>query len=156
MTCSPKTGLLGIAIGLLVAAGPVVAEDDGLIAVKSAHDVKTTADRLEAALKEKDMTVFARIDHGANANRNDVDLRPTELVIFGNPNVGGPFMVCGQTAGIDLPQKALIWRGPAEEVWLTYNDPEYLARRHNIDRCQKQIDLFKKALANFAEAATMP
>jgi uncharacterized protein (DUF302 family) len=150
-----RTASLWTALFLLFAAAPAPA-DDGFVSVKSAHDVKTTADRLEAALKEKGMTVFIRINHGENAAKLDMELRPTELLIFGNPKVGAPVMNCAQSAGIDLPQKALIWEDAQGETWLTYNDPEYLVKRHNIDGCQKQIDIFKNALANFAKAATAP
>lgn len=155
MKMSACAAILVSALLLLFAAAPAMA-DDGLVAVKSAHDVKTTADRLEKTLKDKGMTVFIRIDHGANAAGVDMKLRPTELLVFGNPKVGAPVMNCAQSAGIDLPQKALIWEDPQGETWLTYNDPEYLVKRHNIEGCQKQIDIFKNALANFAKAATAP
>jgi uncharacterized protein (DUF302 family) len=150
-----RAARLWTALFLLFTATPALAED-GLVTVKSAHGVKTTADRLEAALKEKGMTVFIRIDHGANAAKVDMEMRLTELLIFGNPKVGAPVMNCAQSAGIDLPQKALIWEDAQGETWLTYNDPEYLVKRHAIDGCQKQIDIFKNALANFAKAATAP
>jgi uncharacterized protein (DUF302 family) len=150
-----RTASFWTVLFLMFAAAPAPA-DDGLVSVKSAHDVKTTADRLETALKEKGMTVFIRIDHADNAAKMDLELRPTELLIFGNPKVGSPVMNCAQSAGIDLPQKALIWEDARGETWLTYNDPEYLVKRHGIDGCQKQIDTFKNALANFAKAATAP
>ncbi|MFP4031569.1 MAG: DUF302 domain-containing protein [Desulfococcaceae bacterium] len=150
-----RTASLWTAFFLLLVAPPALA-DDGLVTVKSAHDVKTTADRLEKALKEKGMTVFIRIDHGANAAKMDLELRPTELLIFGSPKLGAPVMNCAQSAGIDLTQKALIWEDSQGEIWLTYNDPEYLVKRHDIDGCQKQIDTFKNALANFAKAVTAP
>jgi uncharacterized protein (DUF302 family) len=81
-------------------------------------------------------------------------LRPTELVIFGNPKVGAPLMQCGQTIGIDLPQKALIWQDDNGQVWLTYNDPLYLAKRHEIAGCEPVLDKVQNALKNFAQAAT--
>ena len=82
---------------------------DGLIAVKSFYGPKETMDRLEIVLKEKGMTIFARVDHAAGAARVGEQLRPTEVLIFGNPQGGTPFMECSQTVGIDLPLKALVW-----------------------------------------------
>ncbi len=139
----------------LVSAMPVSAEPD-LINVKSWHAVKSTADRLEAVLKEKGMTVFLRLNHSEGARNVGKQLRPTELVIFGNPKVGAPLMQCGQTIGIDLPQKALIWQDESGQVWLTYNDPRYLARRHAIDGCNEVLAKVQTALKNFAQAATQP
>lgn len=78
------------------------------------------------------MTVFTRIDHSAGAKKVDKELRPTELVIFGNPKVGTPLMQCVQTVAIDLPQKMLIWQDEAGTTWLSYNNPSYLAKRHHI------------------------
>ena len=138
-----------------VFAMPVAAES-GLIHEKSSHDAKSTADRLEAVLKEKGMTVFLRVNHSEGARRVKKQLRPTELVIFGNPKVGAPLMQCGQTIGIDLPQKALIWQDENGQVWLTYNDPLYLAKRHGIDGCQTVLNKVHNALKNFATAATQP
>ena len=84
-----------------------------MINVKSVHDVKTTADRLEDVLNAKGMKVFTRINHAAGAKSVGKDLRPTELVIFGNPKVGAPLMLCAQSVALDLPQKALIWEDKA-------------------------------------------
>ena len=130
--------------------------ENGLINVKSSRTVKETADRLESVLKEKGMTVFARIKHSDGAKKAGVDLRPTELVIFGNPKVGAPLMKCNQTVGIDLPQKALIWKDDTGQVWLTYNDPQYLAKRHGLSACAGVIAKVEKALGNFTKAATKP
>jgi len=130
--------------------------DNGLISVKSAHDVKTTADRLEGMLKQKGMNVFNRINHAQGAQKIGQELRPTELIIFGNPKVGTPLMQCAQSVGIDLPQKALIWQDAQGQVWLSYNDPNYLVERHQITGCGDVIKKVGKALGNFANSATMP
>lgn len=130
--------------------------DDGLVRMKSAYDVKTTADRLESVLQEKGMTVFIRIDHARGAERAGKRLRPTELVIFGNPNVGTPLMQCNQTVGIDLPQKALIWEDASGLVWLSYNRPQYLGERHGIAECGGVLKKVGNALRKFASAATLP
>ena len=128
--------------------------DNGLINVKSAFSVKKTADRLEKVLKEKGMTVFARINHSEGAKKVDIKLPATELLIFGNPKVGSPLMQCDRTVGIDLPQKALIWEDANGHVWLAYNDPQYLAKRHDLSGCMDVIKKVEKALSSFAKAAT--
>jgi uncharacterized protein (DUF302 family) len=130
--------------------------DTGFVNVKSNHSVKETADRLEAVLKQKGMTVFTRIDHAAGAKRVGKDLRPTELIIFGNPKVGAPLMLCSQTVGLDLPQKALIWEDEAGRVWFSYNAPGYLDKRHGLAQCSQVLKKIENALRNFAVAATMP
>jgi uncharacterized protein (DUF302 family) len=130
--------------------------DNGIISIRSSHDVKTTVDRLENILREKGMTVFTRINHAEAAQKIGKKLRPTELIIFGNPKVGTPLMQCGQSVALDLPQKALIWQDEAGQVWLSYNDPKYLAYRHSIEECGEVINKIEKALGNFARMATMP
>ena len=147
--------LLGsITIILLLSASAYAG--DGLVSIKSSHDVKTTADRLENVLKEKGMKVFIRVNHAQGAQKVGKELRPTELVIFGNPKVGTPLMQCRQSVAIDLPQKALIWQDAQEQVWLSYNDPDYLVKRHGITKCAEVIKKIKGALGKFAKAATMP
>jgi uncharacterized protein (DUF302 family) len=136
-------------------ASPAYA-DNGIISVKSSHEVKATADRLENTLNQKGMTVFIRINHAEGAQKVGKKLRPTELVIFGNPKVGTPLMQCSQSTAIDLPQKALIWEDEKGQVWLSYNDPNYLVERHGITGCAEVIKKIEKALSNFAKAATMP
>jgi uncharacterized protein (DUF302 family) len=145
-----------IAIIFVVVFTLPASADPGLIHVKSAHDVKYTADRLETVLKKKGMTVFLRVNHSAGARKAGKQLRPTELVIFGNPKVGAPLMQCRRSVAIDLPQKALIWQDENANVWLTYNDPQYLARRHDIDGCESVLAKVRAALQNFARTATQP
>jgi uncharacterized protein (DUF302 family) len=130
--------------------------DNGIISVKSSHEVKATTDRLENVLNQKGMTVFIRINHAEGAQKVGKKLRPTELVIFGNPKVGTPLMQCSQSTAIDLPQKALIWEDGEGQVWLSYNDPNYLVERHGITGCAEVIKKIETALSNFAKAATMP
>jgi uncharacterized protein (DUF302 family) len=129
---------------------------DGLVSIKSSHTVKETADQLASLLRDKGMTLFIRIDHTEGAKKVGEQLRPTEVVIFGNPKVGTPFMRCGQSVAIDLPQKALIWEDETGQVWLTYNDPRYLADRHGITECEEVIEKITKALDTFASGATNP
>ena len=125
---------------------------DGLVALKSAHGAKETMDRLESAVKQRGLHVFARIDHAAGAAKVGKQLRATELLIFGNPQGGTPFMECAQSVGIDLPLKALVWQDESGQVWLGYNDPEWLALRHGAAQCPAAAGL-KKALAGLAQQA---
>jgi len=142
-------------VTLILLSSPIYA-DSGLISVKSPHDVKTTADRLESTLKQKGMNVFIRINHAQGAQKVGMELRPTELIIFGNPKVGTPLMQCAQSVAIDLPQKALIWQDEKGQVWLSYNNPKYLVERHDIVGCAAVVKKIEGALGNFAKAATMP
>jgi uncharacterized protein (DUF302 family) len=125
---------------------------DGMVSVKSAHTPKETMDRLEAAVKQKGLIVFARIDHAAGAAKIGRTLRATEVLIFGNPQGGTPFMECSQTVGIDLPLKALVWEDASGQVWLGYNDASYLASRHGAGQCPAAGNI-AKALAGFAQEA---
>lgn len=144
-----------LVIGLLcsVLALPAVAAD-GVVRVESEFPVPETEKRLVNALEEAGMTVMARVDHAANAETVDMSLRPTRLVIFGNPAAGTPLMQCSQTTAIDLPQKALIWEDGDGTVWLGYNSPDYLQGRHAISGCDEQLASVKQALAGFARTAT--
>jgi uncharacterized protein (DUF302 family) len=137
-------------------SAPLASADTGFVNVMSNHSVKETADRLQTVLKQKGMTVFTRVDHAAGAKRVGKILRPTELIIFGNPKVGAPLMQCSQTVGLDLPQKALIWEDETGRVWFSYNTPKYLAKRHGLTKCGEILKKIENALRNFAVAATMP
>jgi uncharacterized protein (DUF302 family) len=125
---------------------------DGLITLKSPHSAKETMDRFEGVAKQRGLSVFARIDHAAGAAKVGKTLRSTEVLIFGNPQGGTPFMECAQTVGIDLPLKALVWEDSAGQVWLGYNDPEFLAKRHAAPACPAALGI-AKALAAISEAA---
>lgn len=104
----------------------------GLVTVRSQYSVAITIDRLAAAATEAGLMVFARIDHGQGAADVGLELRPTELLLFGHPRGGTPLMLEQQTAGIDLPLRALAWEDDENTVWLTYNDADWLAERHGI------------------------
>lgn len=127
---------------------------DGLINVQSTFTVTETADRMENVLKEKGMTVFNRIKHSENAQKVGLKLNDTELIIFGNPKVGTPLMKCQQSVAIDLPQKALIWEDDNDAVWISYNNPKYLEKRHNISGCEEVISKIEKALVNITRSTT--
>jgi uncharacterized protein (DUF302 family) len=126
---------------------------DGLVAVKSPYGAKATMDRLEDIVKQRGLNVFARIDHAAGATKVGKTLRPTEVLIFGNPQGGTPFMECAQSVGIDLPLKALVWEDASAQVWVGYNDPAFLAQRHGVAQCPV-VENLRKALEGIASAAT--
>jgi uncharacterized protein (DUF302 family) len=130
---------------------PAVAAD-GLVALKSPHPAKDTMNRFEEIAKQRGLNVFARVDHAAGAARIGKTLRATEVLIFGNPQGGTPFMECAQSVGIDLPLKALVWEDAQGQVWLGYNDPAWLAQRHGAAQCPA-ADAIGKALSGLAEAA---
>ena len=148
--------VLGLAVMSLFLLAAAAYADNGLVKVKSPHSVEDTIDRLDAALKAKGMTVFTRINHAEGAKKVGQELRPTEVLIFGNPKVGTPLMRCGQSVAIDLPQKALAWEDETGQVWLAYNDPQYLAERHALGECGEALKKVSGALGNFAKAATTP
>jgi uncharacterized protein (DUF302 family) len=150
----PLLTLLTFAIANFMLTGAMPASAaDGLVAVKSAHGAKATLDKFEALARERGLTVFARVDHAAGAQKVGKSLRPTEVLIFGNPQGGTPFMECAQSVGIDLPLKALAWEDDKGQAWLGYNDPAWLAQRHGAAACPV-VENLKKALSGLADAAT--
>jgi uncharacterized protein (DUF302 family) len=146
-------GAKAVLAAFALTAAALASAADGLVAVKSAHAPKVTLDRFESAAKDRGLTVFARIDHAAGAARVNATLRPTELLIFGNPQGGTPFMQCAQSVGIDLPLKALVWEDAQGQSWLGYNDPAWVAQRHGAGTCPV-VENLKKALGGLADAAT--
>ncbi len=150
-----KTSLSGLLlVAITLSTHVAVADSDGLVRVKSNNSVNTTIDKLQAALEKKGMTIFKRINHTAGGKKVGIDIRPTELLIFGNPKVGTKLMQCSQTAAIDLPQKALAFEDASGQVWLTYNDPLYMADRHHTEGCEQVVTKVSKVLANFSKIAT--
>jgi len=144
-----------IFIALLILSVSIAAESaDGVVNVQSTLTVNETADRVESILKEKGMTVFNRIKHSEAAGKVGIELRDTELIIFGNPKVGSPLMKCQQSVAIDLPQKVLIWEDDKAKVWTSYNDPRYLDKRHNLNGCEEVISKIEKVLAGIAKSAS--
>ena len=127
--------------------------EKGLVTMQSNHSVQDTADKLAAIIESKGMKVFARVDHQKNAQGVDLTLRPTQVIMFGNPKAGTPLMNCEQSVAIDLPQKILINEDADKKVWLSYNNPEYLKERHNIKGCDTAIDNIATALDGVSKAA---
>jgi uncharacterized protein (DUF302 family) len=128
--------------------------DSGLISKKSKFSTSETLDRLEAVLKKKGITIVTRWSHSQGANKVGIKLRPTELLIFGNPKLGSHLFTSKQTSGIDLPLKALAWEDEKGQVWLTYNDPDYITNRHGIKDRPKIVSKMSKVLDKFSSVAT--
>jgi uncharacterized protein (DUF302 family) len=128
--------------------------EDGLITIASNHSVKETLDRLADDLKSRSITVFARVDHAAGAASVGMPLRPTEVLIFGNPKAGTPLMQANQTVGLDLPLKVLGWQDAAGRVWLTYMDLHSVAARHQLgSAAHASVEMLATVLANLARTA---
>jgi uncharacterized protein (DUF302 family) len=126
---------------------------DGLTTIASSFSPKETLDRVEAEIRAKGMSVFARVDHAAGAAEAGLELRPTSLVIFGNARGGTPLMQASQTAGIDLPLKVLVWQDAAGKTWLSYNEPSWIAQRHHLGIKAEIVDKMAAALSAMAKKA---
>ncbi|MBD3670799.1 MAG: DUF302 domain-containing protein [Gammaproteobacteria bacterium] len=131
----------------------VIAGEKGMITKASPYSVTETLDRLESTLKSKGVTIALRWSHSDKAEGVGIPLRPTELLIFGNPKLGSHMFTSKQTAGIDFPMKALAWKDEKGQVWLTYNDPSYMAKRHKIKDRDDVIKKMTGALDKFTDAA---
>jgi len=130
---------------------------NGLTSILSRFGPKETMDRLEAEVKAKGLTIFARIDHAAGAAAVGMSLRPTEVLIFGNARGGTPLMEINQSVGIDLPLKALVHQDEAGKVWLSYNDPGWIAQRHGLSAAvAASVQAMANALDSFATYAAQP
>ncbi|MGB3400039.1 MAG: DUF302 domain-containing protein [Candidatus Deferrimicrobiaceae bacterium] len=138
---------------LALCAVTAASAGEGLVTVKSSYKAKETADRVERLTKERGMTLFNRIDHAEGAKTVGMPLRPTEVLIFGNPKGGTPLMKCTQTAGIDLPLKMLVWEEGNGAVWIGYSDPEVLKDRHGITGCDEVLGKMKGFLGKLASDA---
>jgi uncharacterized protein (DUF302 family) len=126
----------------------------GLASIGSTFGPKETMDRLETEIRAQGMTVFARIDHAAGAAEVGLTLAPTELIIFGNARGGTPLMQSVQTAGIDLPLKALVWEDAAGKTWLSYNEPGWIARRHDVANAEPVVSKMTATLSAMSRKAT--
>jgi uncharacterized protein (DUF302 family) len=128
---------------------------DGMTATRSGFGPKETMDRLQEAVTAHGMEVLARIDHAAAAARTGMTLRPTEVILFGNPRAGTPLMQAAQTLGIDLPLKALVWQDVQGDTWVGTNDPAWLAQRHGAATgAERILGAMTDALAKVTKAAT--
>jgi len=153
-----RTGIL-LVLALLALGSPARATDSersasrGLVEFESPHPVAQTMDQLAAAAKERGFRVFARIDHAAGAAAVGEELPPTELLIFGNPAGGTPLMQRSATIAIDLPLKALVYQATGGSVRIVFNDPRFLAERHDLDNREAIIERMTGLLTSLATAA---
>jgi uncharacterized protein (DUF302 family) len=125
---------------------------NGIINKSSKHSVDETLGKLQAILQGKGIAVFALIDHSGEAEKVGMKMRPTKLLIFGNPKGGTPLMVAAPSIAIDLPLKILVWQDDQGKVWVSYNSPEYLAERHGLPpNLTQNIGFMETLAANVAE-----
>jgi uncharacterized protein (DUF302 family) len=141
-----------LAAALLVCVAAARADAD-LVIKKSPHSVSETLDRLAGALKARGIVVVARVDHGAAAAKSGLSLRPTALLIFGNPKLGTPLMQANQKAGLDLPMKVLAWQDEKGQVWLAYAKPERLKADHGLASQDATLQQMAKALNGLTDEA---
>lgn len=125
-----------------------------LVTKTSSHTVVETTDRLQAAVEGAGATVFARVNHAAGAEKVGMELRPTELLVFGNPKLGTPAMLDNQTAGLDLPLRVLIYEDSNGTVRVSYHAPSSLASTHNLPSDAKYIKMMTGALDKLTSKAT--
>jgi uncharacterized protein (DUF302 family) len=106
--------------------------ENGIVTIQSHQSVDYTVQKLQGILQAKGVKLFALIDHSGEAEKAGMQMRPTKLLIFGNPKAGTPLMVASPSIAIDLPLKALVWEGAEGKVWISYNAPAYLQSRHGL------------------------
>ena len=126
---------------------------EGLTSIQSVFGPRETMDRLEAEIRSKGLTIFAKIDHAGGAAEVGLKLRPTELIIFGNARGGTPLMQSAQTVGIDLPLKALVWQDAAGKTWISYNEPNWIARRHGVADAEPAVSKMTDLLSAITTTA---
>jgi uncharacterized protein (DUF302 family) len=108
--------------------------DNGIITIPSGHSVNETMEKLKGILQTKGVTLFAVVDHSGEAEKVGMKMHPTKLLIFGSPKAGTPLMVAAPSIAIDLPLKLLVWEDGQGKVWISYNSPEFLRKRHGLPR----------------------
>ena len=148
-----KRCLLGLAVLLVLPAAHAV---DGLVTITSSHSVSETVNRLEKAVSGAGFKIFARVNHGAGAKSVDMELAPTELLIFCKPAGGTKLMQSQRTVGIELPLKYLVWEDAAGQVMVGWNDPAWVAQRHGIEDRAPLVAKIQGALKKFATEASKP
>lgn len=125
-----------------------------MIKKMSQYDVSTTLDRLESVLKEKGIAIVARVNHAAAAKKVDMELRPTQVLFFGNPKLGTPLMQSNQMAGLDLPMKVLAWEDEDGKIWLGYHSPQQIADNLNMVDTTEAVNMLAGAMEKLTEHAT--
>jgi uncharacterized protein (DUF302 family) len=139
--------LVALALPLSAAVG------DELSTKPSKYTVKETVDRLTTVLKDKGITPTARIDHAAAAKAVGLELKPTEVLLFGNPRLGTQLMQSNRHVAIDLPMRVLVWEDDAGEVWIGYTPPAMLKARYKLDGRDEILKTLSGALEGFTNAA---
>jgi uncharacterized protein (DUF302 family) len=135
-----------VGLFLFATAGTSFSKEPEIITKKSASDVATTVERLQAAIQSRGARVFTTVDHAAGAETADLELRPTTLVVFGNPKLGTPLMQSARTTGLDLPLKVLVWQDADGGVNVSYVPPSVIARRHGIEDQAAVVEKMAAAL----------
>lgn len=148
--------LIAVFLAAVFLVAPLAHADDDLIVKPSPHGVAKTLDRLTAIMQKKGITIFARINHAAGAKKIGTELRPTEVLLFGNPKLGTPMMQSNQQIGLDLPLKAVAWQDAGGKVWLAYTKPSELAERYGITDRAPVVKKMTGALNNLTNAAIKP
>jgi uncharacterized protein (DUF302 family) len=120
--------------------------EDGIVSIPTTHSVDEVVEKLQAMLRAKEVTLFTLVDHSGEAAKAGMKMPPTKLLIFGNPKAGTPLMLAAPRSAIDLPLKLLVWEDDGGKVWISYNSPEYLAKRHGLP---------PELLANIAAAGAL-
>ena len=138
---------------LFLAPAPADAQ---MVVKQSPYSVSKTLDRLTTIMQKKGITIFARVNHGSGAKSVGLDLKPTELLIFGNPKLGTPLMQAKREIGVDLPLKALAWEDDAGKVWLGYTKPDALKARHGVSGRDEVFKKMTGALDKLTGAAVKP
>jgi len=132
-----------------------VEEGVGIITVNSTQNFENTYTTLQNAIsRNENLSIVAQLDHRANAANVGMELRPTKIIVFGNPNLGSPLIQNVPTIGLDLPQKMLVWEDEDGTVKISYNDPFYLQERHNLEGNTTELDQISTALRNLANTAS--
>jgi len=150
-----KNVILAAILFIAIPSTAAKTSPNGIVHVPSDFSVALTTQRMVSLLKGKGMIIFNQIKHSEAAEKTGVKLRDTELIIFGNPKVGSTLMKCQQSVALDLPQKILIREDEMGKVWISYNDPRYLEKRHKIAGCEETIAKIEKALSTTALSASV-
>ncbi len=153
-----STAFLAVAImmspasqGIAQSPKPAVSAS-GVIATKSAYDVAETVARLKKDIAGKGIVFFQEIDQAALAGKAGIELKPSTLLIFGNPPLGTQFITAEPQAGLDWPVRMLVYRDAADQVWVAYSDFAWIAKRHGITNRDAQFGMASQVAASIASS----
>jgi uncharacterized protein (DUF302 family) len=152
------------ALGLVLAIGasaPLMAQeagsatlDNGLTKVRSVHSIDATVARLKRDIADKGITFFIEVDQSALAAAAGIKLRPSVLLIFGNPGLGSHFITSNPLAGIDWPVRLLVTQDEQGVVWAVYNDFDHIARRHGITNRDAEFRKASEVIGSITSSVT--